>query len=349
MDLWKQTYQNDERPANNLAVRYLGLGQFEKALEEAQEATRRNPNNQFPRANVAAAFSNLNRYDEAKAVLEKAIEDKLLPRGNVTLYQIAFVQGDAASMQREVDAARGTPGERNLRAQEAAVAAFVGKFKQARAAARDASEMARRAGLKQNTAGVLAGQAGREALVGNHAEALRLVAEALALDPSVDRQANVAVTLALAGEAAQAKRLLTAVAAQFPVSTPVQTVMSPGVGAAIELRGGSPERAIEILRAAAPYERSNHLGIYLRGEAYLKAGSGQEAASEFQKILDNRGVSRVNVLYPLSYLGLARAAVRTGDTARARKAYQDFFAIWKDADPDIPILLEAKREYAKLG
>ena len=348
LDLWRQTYPNDERPPNNLAVRYQALGQFEKALEEAQEAMRRNPNNQLPRANVATSFLGLNRFDEAKAVYEKTIDDKLVPRGVANLYQIAFVQGDTAAMQREVDAARGKTAERNLRGSEAAVDGFLGKFKQARAAAQDASEMARRAGLKQNTAGVLAGQAGREALVGNDSEARRLVAGALALDPSVDRQANVAVTLALAGDASQAKRLAAAVVAQFPVSTLVQAITLPGVDAAIELRGGAPGKAIEILRASAPYERANHLSIYLRGQAQLKAGSGAEAATEFQKIIDNRGVSRVNVIYPLAHLGLGRASVLIGDTAKARKAYQDFFAFWKDADSDVPILIEAKREYAGL-
>ncbi len=349
LELWKQTYPSDERPPNNLAVRYLTLGQFEKALEEAQEAVRRNPNNQFPRTNTAAAFLGLHRFEEAKAVYEKAIADKVVARGIPNLYQIAFVQGDAAAMQREVEAARGKTAERNLRASEAAVATFVGKYKEARVAAHDASEMARRAGLKQNTAGNLAAQAAREVLVGYDAEARRLVAEALVLDPSVDRQLGVATTLAQAGDIAQARKLMSAVVAQFPADTLIQNVQSPRVDAAIELRGGAAAKSIEVLRASAPYERANHLSIYLRGQAYLKAGSSAEAAREFQKILDNRGTSRVNVLYPLAHLGVARAAVRSGDTGKARKSYQDFFAIWKDADPEIPILLEAKREYAKLS
>jgi tetratricopeptide (TPR) repeat protein len=175
------------------------------------------------------------------------------------------------------------------------------------------------------------------------------VAEALAVDPSVDRQASVAVTVAQSGDAPQARKLAAAVAAQFPAATFIHTIMLPGVEAAVEVRGGVPVKAIEALRASAPYERANHLSIYLRGQAYLKAGQGAEAVKEFQKILDNRGTSRVNVLYPLAHLGVARAAAQSGDAAKARKAYQDFFAIWKDADPEIPILLEAKREYAKLS
>ena len=348
LDLWRQTYPNEDRAPNNLAVQYNAMGLFEKAAEEAQEAIRRNPNTSFPHSNLATAFLGLNRFDEAKDVINRAVEQKLAQPGNANLYQIAFVQGDATRMQRELDAARGKPAERVLRGSEAAVAGFLGQSKKARELSREASEMARRAGLRQNAGGAIAVQGGREALVGNDAEARRLVAEALNVDPGPDRQANVVTTLALAGDVSQAQKLVDAVVAQFPSATLLNAVTVPNARAAIELRRGAPAKAIEHLRSAAPYERSNHLSIYLRGQAYLKAGSGAEASAEFQKIIDNRGVSRVNILYPLAYLGLGRAAVLAGDTAKARKAYQDFMAFWKDADPDLPILIEAKREYAGL-
>lgn len=349
LEVWKQTYPKDERPPNNLAVRLIQMGRFERAAEEAQEGIRRNPNNIFPRTNLAAAFLGLNRFDEAKAVLEKAVADKLSAAGNPNLYQIAFVQGDAAAMQRVEDTARGTPLERNILGTRAAVASFLGRFKKARELSRESAEMARQAGLIQNRAGTLAAQAQREALCGNDAEARRLAAEALAFDPTPDRQLQVAPTLALAGDVAQAQKLADAVAAHFPTSTLVKAVTLPSVGAAVELRLGAPDKALDQLRAGAAWERANPLTSYLRGQAYLKAGSGAQAATEFQKILDNRGVSRVNVLYPLAYVGLARAAALSKDAAKARKTYQDFFAIWKDADADVPILVEAKREYAKLG
>jgi tetratricopeptide (TPR) repeat protein len=348
LELWKQTYPKDVRPANNLAVRYNQAGQYEKAAEEAQEAMRRNPNNQFPYTNLAAAFLLLNRFDEAKAVLEKAIAQKLQSRGNGALYQIAFIQGDAAAMQREVEAIKGKPAERQMRGLEAAVAAFGGRIQRSRELSRESSELAQRAGLKQNTAAALSAQAQREALVGNDAEARRLCAQALQLDQTPDTRLGVAGNLALAGDLPQAQKLIDAAAPQFPTATLINAVFLPNARGAVELRRGNPARAIELLRAAVPYERASPLTIYLRGQAYLKAGSAAEAVSEFRKIVANRGPSRTSVLYPLAHLGLARASALAGDSATARKAYQDFFAFWKDADPDVPVLVAARREYAAL-
>jgi tetratricopeptide (TPR) repeat protein/predicted Ser/Thr protein kinase len=348
LELWKQTYPRDVRPPNNLAVRYNQTGQFEKAAEEAQEGMRRNPNNQFPYTNLAAAFLGLNRFEEAKAILEKAIEQKVLSRGNAIRYQLAFLEGDAAAMQREVEGARGKPAERLLRGSEAAVAAFGGQLERSRELAREGSELAQRAGLKQNSAAALSAQAQREALVGNDTNARHLCSQALALDQTSDTRLAVAGNLALAGDAAQAQKLIDAVAPQFRSATLVNAVALPNARAAIELRRGSPAQAVETLRAATPYERASPLSIYLRGQAYLKSGSAGEATTEFQKIIANRGASRVNVLYPLAHLGLARGSAMAGDSAKARKAYQDFFAFWKDADPDVPVLLEARREYAAL-
>jgi predicted Zn-dependent protease len=170
----------------------------------------------------------------------------------------------------------------------------------------------------------------------------------LELDRTPDTLLTVAVSLALAGDLPEAQKQIDAAAPQFPSATLINAVTLPNIRAAIELRRGVPAQAIAQLRSAAPYERANHLSIYLRGLAYLKGGSGAEAAAEFQKIIANRGVSRVNVLYPLAHLGLGRASALAGDTAKARNAYQDFFAFWKDADPDVPVLIEAKREYARL-
>jgi tetratricopeptide (TPR) repeat protein len=350
-ELWKQTYPQDQAPANNLAVRYNEMGQFEKAAEEAREAMRRDPKSGFPYNQLGTAYRNLDRFDEAKTIFEKAIGQNLnFPPFHNQLYQIAFVQGDVAAMRREVEWARGKPSESGMRSQEAAASAYVGQLKKARERARSAAELAQAAGLRQNRAGIVNAQALREAAFGNDSEARRLAGEALGLDRTRETLVPAATALALAGDVGQAQKLIDEVAAKYPTDLLLNTVALPNARAAIELRRGSPSQAIEHLRAAVSYERApaSVPTRYLRGQAHLKAGSGADAAEEFQKILDHRGVAPLSHLYPLAHLGVARAATLAGDTAKARKAYQDFLALWKDADPDIPVLTEAQREYAKL-
>jgi tetratricopeptide (TPR) repeat protein/predicted Ser/Thr protein kinase len=349
MELWKEIYPHEWKAPNNLGYRYLLTGQCEKAVAEFQESIRRNPNFAYPIYSLSNAFICLNRFDEAKAVIEGAVREGKLSPGNDTRYRIAFVQGDAAAMNRELEAVRGKPVmERVMRDSHAAAAAFSGRLAKSRELAREAAQVAQRTGLRQSAAVPLSGQAQREALVGNDEEARRLGGEALALDHAPDTRLNVAVSLALAGDVTRAQKLIDAVAPQFPSATLVNGVLIPNARAAMELRRGTAARAVEHLRVAAPYDRVNPLGIYLRGQACLKAGSAAAATVEFQKIVANRGASAVNVVYPLAHLGLGRAAALAGDAPRSRKAYQDFFAFWKDADPDIPVLLEAMREYEAL-
>ena len=159
---------------------------------------------------------------------------------------------------------------------------------------------------------------------------------------------SAALALGLAGEVGQAQKLIDELGRRFPSDTLMNAVWLPTARAAVEVRHGNPGRAIELLRAAAPYEMGNLGAVYARGQAYLAARAGAEAAAEFQKILDHQGAATVGSVYPLAHLGLGRAWALAGDSARSRKAYQDFLAIWKDADPDIPILQEARQEYAKL-
>jgi predicted Zn-dependent protease len=154
----------------------------------------------------------------------------------------------------------------------------------------------------------------------------------------------------LCGEAGEAQKLAGELAKRYPRSVPVNGLSLPVVRAAIELQRRRPEQAIEFLKAAAPYEggSSAFWPNYLRGQAYLRLGKGAEAAAEFRKILEHRGWDPISPFYPLAHLGLARSAALTGDAAESRKVYEDFFALWKDADTDLPVLQEARREYEKL-
>jgi len=347
--LWGQTYPRDWTPRNNLSLAYGGIGQFEKAVEEGREALRLNPNSPLPYVVLAGAYAGLNRFEEAKAICQKAVAQKLdYAATHLGLYLTAFVQGDSAAMEREARWARGKPGEHMMLWVEGGVAAFKGRLRDAREIWRRAVEMAQRANLKEAAAGVMVGQAMTEAACGNVRQARDLAREAMGLARSRSILPSAALALGLAGEVGQAQKLIDELGRRFPSDTLMNAVWLPTARAAVEVRHGNPGRAIELLRAAAPYEMGNLGAVYARGQAYLAARAGAEAAAEFQKILDHQGAATVGSVYPLAHLGLGRAWALAGDSARSRKAYQDFLAIWKDADPDIPILQEARQEYAKL-
>jgi predicted Zn-dependent protease len=202
--------------------------------------------------------------------------------------------------------------------------------------------------LKSVVAGLMAGQALEETAWGNCGPVRERTRAALARDRELETLGSGAGALAMCGDAAQAQALVEETAKRFPTDTISNAVGIPLVQATIEWKRNQPAKAIELLKRAAPYERAYTSVPYLRGQAYLEAKSGREAAAEFRKILDHRGAAWP-VLYSLAHVGLARAAALAGDSAGSRKAYQDFFALWKDADPGVPILEEARREYAKLA
>ena len=238
---------------------------------------------------------------------------------------------------------------------ESDTAAYAGQFSKARELTRRASESAQRADEKETAAGYEAEAAWREALVGNMSLAKQQAQAALALSTGRDVEPISAIALGLAGDTAQATRLAADLAKRFPEDTIVQFNYLPTIHATTALQGGSATKAIEALAPVAPYELGTATGIgvplypvYLRGEAYVAAHQGSAAATEFQKILDHPGVVENGPIGSLAHLGLGRAYALSGDTAKAQAAYQDFLALWKDADPDIPILISAKSEYAKL-
>jgi tetratricopeptide (TPR) repeat protein len=356
-EVWKKLYPRDSTPWNNLAVTYNTTGQYDKAPREARRAMQLAPDEAYPYMNLGVAYLGLNRLTDAKAVFEESIAGKLdetLIR--VLLWQIAFLEEDSASMRRHADWANGKPDESSMFEVRANGAAFFGKMQEARELRRQAVESALRHGFKEVPAALTAQGALIEAEVGNYEKASEDAEAALASSRALRVEIPAAQVLALSNKIGPAQALADDLSTRFPTDTLLHAVSLPLIRARIQSQRGNPEQAIELLRAAAPYELGSQYdlsrditfsAIYARGRAYLQTGSGQEAVNEFQKILDHRGVDITCPLYALAHLGLARAYALAGDTAKSRAAYEDFLALWKDADLDTPILQQARAEYAK--
>jgi serine/threonine protein kinase/Flp pilus assembly protein TadD len=351
-ELWARTYPRDNNPLMNLGIIYNLLGDYDKALAQAQEAIKLDPRS-WNYGNLVNSYVQVNRLDEARATAQEAQAHNLdNPKIHLQLYRIDFLQHDAAGMEREAAGLMGKPGVEDVMLDvESDTAAYGGQFAKARELTRRASDSAQRADEKETAAGYEAGAAVREALVGNMSQAKQQAQAALALSTSISVEAGSAFALGLAGDAPQATRLAADVAKRLPENTMVQFEYLPMIHAAAALQSGSANKALEALAPAAPYELGSGGGlypVYLRGQAYLAAHQGGAAAAEFQKILDHACVVQNDLIGALAHLGLARAYAFSGDTVKAKSAYQDFLGLWKDADPDIPILKQAKAEYVKL-
>ena len=358
-ELWAQTYPRDFVPANNLGIIYRYLGNYEKSLSEALERLRLDPVSGPGHSNVVAAYINLNRLEEARAVCRQAEAKKLeSPFLRIYMYQMAFLENDPAGMAEQAAWFENKrEAEDALPANEAETAAYSGLVVKARELSRRAVTSARNSKKLETAANYEADAALRESLVGNPASAQQRAKAALALSTGRDVQFGAGLALAIAAAEAPAQAIANDMSKQFPQNTVVQYNYLPAIRAQLALIRKDAPKAIEILEAAAPYE----LGIpgdgsftpalypvYVRGEAYLAAHRGAEAAAEFQKILDHPGVVVNELIGALARLGLARANTLRGDAAKARAAYLDFLTLWKDADPDIPILKQAKAEYSHL-
>ncbi len=347
-ELWKQTYPRDWTPKNALVIDYSLVGKFEQAIEEGREALRLNPDHSYPYGNLGWGYIRVGRYDEAKATFESASKkkvDDVVCHGG--LFQIAFIQGDAAEMQRQAAWGKGTLDEGSMLFDQANAAAFSGRLAETRKIAREAVE---KENFKEAAARHAAEEAQTEADFGNYTQARQQAARALAIARGRDSMAIAAGALAVSGDVNQARGLARELGTAFPKDSLINRLSLPSVSSAIALQNGNPTLAVQLLAATPPYD-SGFLGrraLYLRGLSYLRLGQGKEAAAEFQKILAHRAGFVSGWTYPLARLGLAQALALQGDTANARIAYQDFLALWKDADPDIPILKQAKVEYAKL-
>jgi serine/threonine protein kinase/DNA-binding winged helix-turn-helix (wHTH) protein/tetratricopeptide (TPR) repeat protein len=362
-ELWQQTYPRDDTPYTNLGFIFSSLGNGERALEEAQEAMRLEPNDVTNYANLGAGYENLNRLDEAEAVVFKQPEERKLENEHLLAnrYFLAFLKGNTAQMARSVSAAMGKPGTEDLLlAAEADTEAWHGKLKNARELTQRAADSAQRNDAKETAATYRASEALREVESGNWEQARADADAAVKLAPIRDVQAMTALALARAGDTAGADKLAAELDKHFPLDTLVQRYWLPTIGAAVALQRKNPNQAAELLRLATTIELGQPTQVnvilcpaYVRGEAYLVLHDGKEAAVEFQKFIDHYGLVDNFPLGALARLGLARAYALDADKAppardKARTAYQSFLTLWKDADPDIPIFKQAKAEYARL-
>ncbi|HEV2388530.1 MAG TPA: serine/threonine-protein kinase [Candidatus Acidoferrales bacterium] len=356
--IWAKTYPSDLLPVGNLGVIYAALGEYDKGLVAAQQAASLASTSALNYANLVSAYIVLGRVDEAQDVVQQALAHGAdSPVLHVYLYQLAFLKGDAAGMARESAWGMGKPGiEDGVLDADADTAAYSGQLAKAGQLTDRAMASAQAAGEKA-TAGVWAADAAlREALVGNAARARQRAQQAVQASNDRDIAAGTALALALAGDGSGAQKLADDLAQRFPQDTVVRLNFLPEIRAAIALGKGDPSKAIEELQAASPYELGGPgqllplalYPVYVRGLAYLAAHQGSAAAAEFQKIADHPGVVFNEPIGALARLGLGRAWAVAGDQARARKAYQDFFALWQHADPETPVLQAAKAEYARL-
>ena len=344
---WAQTYPGDWSPHNNLAVAYRSLGQYQSSAEESRETLRLYPDFAGTYINLQISYNALLQLDQAKTVFEQALARKLdHPWLHLQRYFTAFLQGDAMTMRKLVAWSTSTPGVEDLLLQPASdTEAYYGHMEKARALSERGIASAKRAKNFEGAAGLQANEALREAEVGNAIRARQLATEALSWSTAKDVESTVALTFARAGAAAEAQKLVSKLNHDFPQDTLMQHYTLPTIQAVIEMER-NPAKAVESLAATSPYELTQEsLGFlypaYVRGEAYLKVGQGKEAAAEFQKMIEHRGVVLNFVTGPLARLQLGRAQAMSGDKEAARKSYEDFFSLWKDADPDFPILIQA--------
>ena len=360
-ELWRRTYPRSELAPSLLSgVIYPVFGQYEQAMEAGRDAVREHPEFPIAYAVLMVNYLPLGRVEDAKATYRQAVDRKLdSPYYRITGYQIGFLENDASAMANEVALAIGKPGvEDQLLALEAETAGNHGQLRKAEEFSRRATESAQRAGEKEVAALYTALGGLKQALYGETEQGRRGASAASAPPVRRDVEYGAALTLAYAGDNAKAQEVTEDLAKRYPEDTIVRFNYLPTLRAKAALNRGKAGEAIEILRLAAPYELGMTTSstfawtalypVYVRGEAYVAARQGGEAAVEFQKILDHRGIVVNGPIGALAHLGLGRAYAAQGDTAKAHSAYQDFLTLWKDADPDVPILKQARAEFAKL-
>ena len=364
-DLWMQTYPRASFPHSLLSGGvYPQLGKYDKSLEEASIAIGIDPDFSIGHSILASSYMALERNGEAEKILQRASERKLdIPDFHVQRYILAFLKDDKMGMEREAAESREKPRADDWMSNtEGFVAAYYGHLEEARKMSRRAADLARKLDRRETEALYETDAAVREALFGNVSTARQRAGGALELSRSRDVQYGTAFALALSGDSSRSQTLTDDLSGRFPEDTIVRFAYLPALRALLALNRSQPANAVELLQTAIPYEGGTpisggseaFLGVgslypaYVRGLAYLAARRGREAAAEFQKILDHRGIVVSNPIGALAHLQLGRAYVMSGDIAGARAAYKDFLTLWKDADPDIPVLHQAKAEYAKL-
>jgi tetratricopeptide (TPR) repeat protein len=371
--VWSQSYPRDHQPHGFAIAVYSGLGQYERALDEARQNLSLDPTSALSYGGLALSYVNLGRLNEARATANEALAKNLdSPLLRDSLYELAFLENDGSEMAQQVAWASGKPGAEDLiLAMESHSAVFTGQVGKARDFFRRAVASAERADEKETAALYQADAAQWEALFGFAADARERAHAALSGWKGRDVEYGAALGLALAnnarGEQTGIANLADDLATRFPEDTLVRFNYLPTLRAQIALNRNQPSQAIEVLQGSVPYELGTpeaygfpqaQLPVYVRGEAYLAAHRGSEAAAEFQKVLNHRGIVFNEPIGPLARLGLARAYAMQAEAAtdnnrpqlraNARSAYEDFFRLWKEADPNIPLLPQVHAEYDRL-
>jgi len=357
-ELWAKTFPRESIPHASLATDHSLIGSYDIALAESNATIRVAPQSIFGYGNLALAYQGLNQWRESREALERTITIGGESQAYCWLFVLAFAQGDQPSMQKYLELGATKVQESDMGAfqfNQAGVAAFQGHLRTARELVQAAVRSADRVGLKQNQPAMLAQEARWEAQLGNLREAEEQARYAAKRAKGIDVELNAALALALAGDLPGAEKLADGLERSHPDDTILKTVSIPLIRSEIAMQRGNASQAVELLKISEPYE----LGIglyyfpalmptYVRGQAYLKLSDGAKAATEFRKVLGHRGSGPISLNYVLAQLGLGRANALSGNIAGAKAAYEDFLTLWKDADPDIPILKQAKAEYAKL-
>jgi serine/threonine protein kinase len=352
--MYRQAYPRQLEPVNNLAVdNAIILGQFEKGIRLGNEAIRLDPRSTGGYGAVTCGYLGLNRPEEAKIVLETGLKNNPDHGGiHDALYRVYSALGDEAGAQRQLQWASGKlMAAGTIGGSAAGRAAALGKMRKARELSAQGVQLLTSNNFKDSASGLVALLGLTEAQIGNFAAARQQAAASIALSRTRSNLPPVSLALALAGDSAQASSLIGDLKRRYPSDFQVNMLTVPSATALLESSRGNSSAAIQALTSVNRSELGCAWGffpVYVRGLVYLRNHQGKEAATEFQRILQYRSLGATTVVYPLAYLGLARASVLAGDTAKARSAYQDFFALWKDADPDVPILKQARTEYASL-
>ena len=362
LELWKQTYPRDYVPLNNLAVNFAFIGDFDKQLQAALESMKLNANAASPFTNMAWAYVRLNRFDEAAQVMAQATaQDKVSIGMRSSMYVLAYLRDDAKTMREQIDWATGKPAESAVLRLQGVASANSGRLTEATQTRKRGIDVALRRNQKEIAARFQLDAAFSEAAGGNCDAASQAADTALTIVKSKEQQSLASLVFAFCGNAAKAATMIDDVAKRSPTDTEINAIAVPLVRAFAEL-SKSPDKTIQLLEPVRRYENGEYAMLwpkYLRGLAFMKLNRHQDAIKEFQQIVDHRALTFFSGIHPISQIQLARAwsaAAHEGDAATrenalvsARKAYQDFLAMWKDADANHPLLQQAKAEYSKLN
>jgi serine/threonine protein kinase/tetratricopeptide (TPR) repeat protein len=347
---WASQYPNDYVPHNNVANTYQFVGRYAEAQKEAQRAVELNPTNVTARENLVGTFIGQDLFDEAAQANEELakLNPDFTPVHQIR-YLLAFLRGDLATVAAMESQAK--PDDADAFGGFAARAAYFGKFKESESLASQAVAAFKHQKRAENAGQLLLGMAIREGVFGRCEQSKQNVIAGLALDRGRISLGSAALASAICKDTAQAQSLVDEMTKRFPKDTATVECIVPVIRAILELNRGNASAAVQILEPVRSKELGIILGVlanHVRGKCYLQQRMGAEAAAEFEKIIAHRGVDSFGVEHVLAHLELARAAMMTGDTSKARKEYQDFLALWKDADQDLPMLVEARKEYEAL-